>query len=154
MFSKGHKTYFSEYFSSKNFDISSWEIEPKLIYQPGNKFRISLIYNYSDKINSAASPNDRAINHNIGLDMKYNFPGKGTLLAKVNYINIRYNSSENTSLAYEMLNGFKPGQNITWNFTFQRNIGNNLQLDLVYDGRKTGTNKLVHVGNLQIRAYF
>ncbi len=154
LFNKGVKSYFSEYFNSKNFDISFWEIEPKLIFQPGTKFRISLVYNYSDKFNTSVEPNEKAQNHNIGVDIKYNFPGKGTLLAKVNYINIAYNSSENTSLAYEMLNGFKPGQNITWNFTFQRNIGNNLQLDLVYDGRKTGTNKIVHVGNLQIRAYF
>jgi hypothetical protein len=154
MFNKGTKTYSSEYFDSKSFDISYWEIEPKLIYQPGTKFRISLDYNYSDKINSAGVPIERAKNNNIGLDLKYNFPGKGTLLAKVNYININYNSSESTSLAYEMLQGFKPGQNITWNFTFQRNIGNNLQLDIVYDGRKTGNNKIVHVGNLQIRAYF
>jgi hypothetical protein len=154
LFNDGVKTYNSEYFNSKNFDIAFWEIEPKLIFQPGNKFRISLIYNYSDKLNANEAPHEEAKNHNMGIDMKYNFPGKGTLLAKANYINIDYNSSENTSLAYEMLGGYKPGQNITWNFTFQRNIGNNLQLDIVYDGRKTGTNKIVHVGNLQIRAYF
>ena len=154
LFNKGVKTYFSEYFNTKNFDISFWEMEPKFIFQPGTKFRISLAYNYSDKFNTSVEPNEKARNHNFGIDVKYNFPGKGTLLAKVNYINIYYNSSENTSLAYEMLSGFKPGQNITWNFSFQRNIGNNLQLDLVYDGRKTGNNKIVHVGNLQIRAYF
>ncbi|MEI6124519.1 MAG: hypothetical protein WCQ95_12915 [Bacteroidota bacterium] len=154
LFTKGIKTYSSEYFTSKNFDISFWEIEPKFIYQPGTKFRMSFSYNYSDKLNTSNDPNDHALNHNLGLEIKYNFPGKGTMQAKVNYINIQYNSSENTSLAYEMLSGFKPGQNITWNFTFQRNLANNLQLDILYDGRKTATNKIVHVGTVQIRAYF
>ncbi len=151
---KGIKTYTSEYFATRDFSIGFWEVEPKLIYQPSNKFRVSLLYNYSDKRNSRAQPNEHALNHNIGTELKYNFPGKGTLQARANYINIQYNSGENTSLAYEMLNGFKRGQNITWNLTFQRNIANNLQLDIVYDGRKTGTNKIIHVGSVQIRAYF
>jgi len=153
-FNQGVKSYSSEYFNSKNYDVSYWEIEPRFIFQPGNKFRITLTYNYSDKRNTAVSPNERAINHNIGLESKYNFPGKGTLQAKANYINIKYNASDNTSLAYEMLGGLKAGQNATWGLTFQRNIANNLQLDLIYDGRKTGSNKIIHVGSVQIRAYF
>jgi len=153
-FMQGIKTYGSEFFTSRNYDLSFWEIQPKFIFQPGNKFRISLTYNFSDKRNTAVSPNERALNHNFGLESKYNFPGKGTLQAKVNYININYNASDNTSLAYEMLEGLKNGQNITWGLTFQRNLGNNLQLDLVYDGRKTGTNKIIHVGSVQVRAYF
>jgi len=153
-FLQGIKNYESEYFTTKNYDLSYWEIQPKFIFQPGNKFRISLTYNYSDKRNTAVSPNERALNHNFGLESKYNFPGKGTLQAKVNYINIAYNASDNTSLAYEMLGGLKNGQNVTWGLTFQRNLGNNMQLDLIYDGRKTGTNKIVHMGSVQIRAYF
>jgi len=153
-FMQGIKTYGSEFFTSRNYDLSFWEIQPKFIFQPGNKFRISLTYNFSDKRNTAVTPNERAQNHNFGLESKYNFPGKGTLQARVNYININFNASDNTSLAYEMLEGLKNGQNITWGITFQRNLGNNLQLDLIYDGRKTGTNKIIHVGSVQVRAYF
>jgi len=153
-FQQGIKSYVSEFFTSKNYDLSFWEIQPKFIFQPGNKFRISLTYIFSDKRNTAVSPNERALNHNFGLESKYNFPGKGTLQAKVNYININYNASDNTSLAFEMLGGLKNGQNVTWELTFQRNLGNNLQLDLIYDGRKTGTNKIIHVGSIQVRAYF
>jgi len=153
-FNNGVKIYASEYFSSKNYNLSYWELEPEFIYQPGNKFRISFTYKYSDKHNTTVSPNERARSHNFGLESKYNFPGKGTLQVKINYINIEYNAHDNTSLAYEMLSGLKKGQNITWGLSFQRNLGNNLQLDLVYDGRKTGTNKIIHVGSVQIRAYF
>ena len=150
----GAKSYISDYLNSKNFDIVWWETEPKISYQPGKKFRISLIYNYSDKQNFYGTDNEKAIINNFGVDLKYNFPGKGTLTAKCNYINIRYNRDENTSLSYEMLEGLQKGQNITWNVAFQHNLGNNMQLDLVYDGRKAGTNKIVHVGSMQIRAYF
>jgi len=153
-FQQGIKMYGSEYFTSKNFDLDYWEIEPQFIFQPNNKFRISIIYNYSDKHNTIISPSERALNHNCGLESKYNFPGKGTLQAKVNYIDIKYNASDNTSLAYEMLGGLKNGRNITWALTFQRNLGNNLQLDIIYDGRKSGTLKAIHAGSVQVRAYF
>jgi hypothetical protein len=150
----GAKNYFSDYLNTKNYDIAWWETEPKISFQPGKKFRISLIYNYSNKQNFYGINNEKAIINDFGLDLKYNFPGKGTLTARCNYINIQYNQDENTSLSYEMLEGLQKGQNITWNLAFQHNLGNNMQLDLVYDGRKAGSNKIVHVGSMQIRAYF
>lgn len=153
-FTQGRKEYDSEFFSSRDYNIAYLEVSPQFIVQPNNKFRISLNYSYTDKLNKAGSDAERALSHNVGIEMKYNFPGKGSLQARANYINIKYNGAGDNALAYEMLAGFKPGQNITWNFTFQRNIANNLQLDLLYDGRKTGTNKMVHVGSVQLRAYF
>lgn len=153
-FGAGNKRYDSEYFSARDYNIRFWEIEPRFIFQPGTKMRISTTYNFSDKLNTGHEPAQHALIHNVGLEFKYNFPSKGSLQAKANYIDIKYNDAANTSLAYEMLAGFKPGQNITWNLTFQRSIANNLQLDLIYDGRKTGGNKIVHVGSIQVRAYF
>ncbi|MDD4214274.1 MAG: hypothetical protein PHR81_05640 [Bacteroidales bacterium] len=153
-FEIGRKKYDSEYFFEKNYTIDSWKVEPKFIFQPGNKFRTSLTYVFSDKKNIEAQPLIRAVTHNFGLEGKYNFPGKGTLQAKANYINIAFNADENTSVAYEMLNGFRRGQNITWGLSFQYNLGNNIQLDIIYDGRKMGENKIIHVGSVQVRAYF
>lgn len=154
MIQAGKKQFLSEYLSSKNFDIVFFETEPKLFYQPGNKYRLSLTYIYTNKRNDIQNNVETAQIHNIGFDFKYNFPGKGTIITKANYINILYTGLENNSLLYEMLNGYKNGQNITWNFTFQRNLGQNLQLDLIYDGRKTASNKMVHVGSVQLRAHF
>jgi len=92
--------------------------------------------------------------HDIGIESKWNMPEKGNLMGKINYISIGYNAEENTSLAYEMLNGLKAGNNITINISYQRNLGNNMQLSLMYDARKSENNKMVHLGSMQLRAYF
>ena len=51
------------------------------------------------------------------MEIKYNMVSKGSLLAKANYLDIGYNATENNSLAYEMLEGFKKGRNATWSLS-------------------------------------
>ena len=79
---------------------------------------------------------------------------KGSLNLKADFIQISYNGEQNTSLAFEMLDALKIGKNITWGAAYQRNLSNNLQLSLTYDGRKSEGTKTVHIGGAQVRAYF
>jgi hypothetical protein len=53
-----------------------------------------------------------------------------------------------------MLEGLLPGRNYVWNLTWQRTLVNNMQLNLSYDGRKSGEGKIIHTGGLQVRAFF
>lgn len=153
-YDRGTKTYNSEYFTTNNFAIDYFNISPRFIIQPGSKFRITLSYIYTYKINRLNSTDETTENHNAGLEFKYNILSKGSLMLRGNYIQIQYNSVENTPLAYEMLEGLKIGSNATWNLSYQRNISNNMQLNLVYDGRVSPGAKVIHVGSVQLRAYF
>ena len=74
--------------------------------------------------------------------------------AKFNLVSIGYNGDANTSIAFEMLEGLKEGQNLTWGVSIQRNLGSGLQLSLNYDGRKPAGTKMIHTGGAQVRAYF
>jgi hypothetical protein len=148
---QGEKINESEYFNSKNYGLSLFSISPKFTFQPGTTYRISFSYMYSDKENRNT---EKAQMHDIGIESKWNMPEKGNLMGRINYISIGYNAEENTSLAYEMLNGLKAGNNITINISYQRNLGNNMQLSLMYDARKSESNKMVHLGSMQLRAYF
>jgi len=150
----GDKTNTSEYFSSKNYALSQFSVKPKISIQPGTTYRFSLSYMYSVKQNQLSIDKEKAVIHDIGMEFKWNMPEKGNIMLKANYIEIAYNANENTSLAYEMLQGLKPGKNITWNIGYQRSIGKNMQLSIMYDGRKAGENKIVHLGSMQLRAYF
>ena len=69
-------------------------------------------------------------------------------------MSIGYNGDANTSIAFEMLEGLKEGQNLTWGLSIQRNLGSGLQLSLNYDGRKPAGTKMIHTGGAQVRAYF
>ncbi|MCF8299188.1 MAG: hypothetical protein K9J13_16690 [Saprospiraceae bacterium] len=156
LYNYGKKTSSSEYFKSRDFDIDYQQAEPSFSFQPNNSFRVRLIYTYSKKENviSTSVNNELVENHKLGTEIKYNVAKKGNLLFKFNYIKIAYNSPENTSLAFEMLEGLKAGKNATWNISYQRNLSNNLQLSIIYDGRKSPEVKAVHIGNVQLRAYF
>ena len=153
-YKRDDKTNGSEFFPSRNYHLISNEAEPKLTIQPGTSFRTSLSYRYSVKENIAGTLGEKSEAHNLGLEMKYNSTGAGTISARVSYIGISFNANENSSLAYEMLEGLHIGKNFTWNASVQRSLGNSIQLSLNYDGRKSENNKAIHTGGVQVRAYF
>jgi len=57
-------------------------------------------------------------------------------------------------LGFEMLEGLAPGFNGTWNLNVQYNVGQNLQLTVNYDGRAGQNFKSIHLGGMQVRAFF
>lgn len=153
----GIKENASQYFSSRNYRIEYYSVEPKLNYQPNTAFRISVSFKYSNKENKNVtdSLNIKAELQDYGAELKWNVLNKGSFNMKANYIQIKYSAKQaNTSLAFEMLDALKPGQNITWGASFQRNLSNNMQISITYDGRKSEGTKAIHTGGAQIRAYF
>ncbi|MFM1745443.1 MAG: hypothetical protein RLZZ630_1380 [Bacteroidota bacterium] len=53
-----------------------------------------------------------------------------------------------------MLEGLKAGINYTRGFSFQRNLGNSLQLGINYEGRRPAGTRIIHTGTAQVRAFF
>ena len=150
----GEKTNTSQYFASRNFSISYYESESRISYQPSTALRVSLVYKRTDKLNTLAGGGQHAILDDAGFDVKYNQLGKGSLNARANFIMIQFNDILTSPVAFEMLNALKPGENFTWNLNYQRNLSNNMQISLTYEGRKSPGNKIVHIGGAQVRAFF
>lgn len=149
---QGSKTSVSEFFTSRDYDIDHLEFLPEISYQPGPVLRISIQFRYRDNTNTAGS--ERSMIRDLGAELNYRVVNRGTLLLKANYISIDYNGEENSSLGFEMLEGLSTGENATWNLSYQQNISNHLQLSLMYDGRSSPGAPVVHVGSMQLRAYF
>ncbi len=144
----------SRFFSSRNFFIEGLETEKKLVFQPNTYFRISGIYKYNQKENKIEGGFQKAILNTYALELKYNQAEKGSLTARADFIIISYNDLQNSSIAYEMLNGLNVGQNYTWEINYQRNLNSNIQISINYNGRKTPNAGAVHLGGAQIRAFF
>jgi len=53
-----------------------------------------------------------------------------------------------------MLEGLKIGNNYTVGISYQRKVGKNLQLNFNYNGRKSDSNKMIHTGGMELRAFF
>jgi hypothetical protein len=142
-------------FTTRNFMIEGKENNTQINFQPGSTYRISLTYRYKEKENVAAEGfGEKAQLNDIGLEWRYNSIKKGLINAKFNLVQIGYNGDANTSIAFEMLEGLKEGQNLTWGVSIQRNLGSGLQLSFTYDGRKPAKTKMIHTGGAQVRAFF
>lgn len=140
--------------SNRNYSINSVSTEPKISIQPSNTFRISLIYKYTDKVNNSEDLKTTAYINNYSAEVKYNIVSKANIFAKFSYVNILFDGDANTPTGYEMLEALSAGKNYTWNLTLQQNLSETLQLSLNYDGRKTSTSKMIHIGGVQLRANF
>lgn len=143
----------SEFFAGRNYNIKSRRMEPVFIYQPSVKFRLSFNAIYEEKKNTLGEK-ETSINRTLGAKMELNQAGKGSVSMEVDYVNIDYSSSGNTSLSYEMLEGLQAGSNFVWNISWQRNLSNNLQLNITYYGRSSEELNTIHTGGMQVRAFF
>jgi len=151
----GRKLDSSTFFSTRNFDIEFYELEQKLSYQPSTSFRLSASFKYNLKQNLLKdSGNEKAEHNDFGLEFKFNQQEKGSLTGRANFISISYNAAENTPVAYEMLNALKTGYNYTWGLNYQRNLTNNIQISINYEGRKSPNSNIVNIGGAQVRAFF
>jgi hypothetical protein len=143
-----------EYSPLNNYRIEQRSFGPRISYQPGSVFRISFLFEYTEKGNSPAFGGEESISRKSTAELRYTAASKGILTASFSYISISYAAPENSPVAYEMLEGLKKGSNYTWNVLLQRNLSGGMQAGINYEGRKTETAKAVHTANVQVRAYF
>ncbi len=151
---KGINSASSEYFNNRDYHINQFHTKSRLVFQPSLYFRIGGDFLYGEKINTEGNTGEKSIKRDVGLDAKLTSINKTNLTVKGNYIFLSYNAGTNTPIAFEMLESLKPGRNLTWNINIQRNLSGYLQLNLRYNGRKSPGNKTIHVGSMQLRAYF
>jgi hypothetical protein len=150
----GIKTNSSQFFSTRNYYINYNDIEPRISFQPGTTFRVSLLYRYSEKKNAADLGGETNNLQKFGVEFRAARASKGSLTTEINYFRIAYDGTVNSTIGYEMLEGLKPGENFTWKAGWQQSLGGGLQLTLGYEGRKTPDNKPIHTGSAQVRAMF
>jgi hypothetical protein len=153
-YENGEKVSTSDFFSTRDYHLFSNAGEPKVTYQPGNDFRISLSYRYSEKRNTIGELGEKAALNKFNLEAKYTTVNSGNITGKISYVRVKFNAGEQSLLAYEMLEGFKIGENFIWNLNIQKNLSSSMQLSLNYEGRKLQDSKTVHTGGVQFRAYF
>lgn len=151
---QGRVTNSSDLLSGRSFDITQRGIKPKITWQPNTSFRAIGTFKYVEKQNRSEFGTGATIAQDLGIEARYNTVGKGSMLATVNLVDIRFEGQENTPLGNELLNGLRPGTNYTWSIAIQRNLSNNLQVDITYNGRRSEGLPIVHVGGAQVRAFF
>jgi hypothetical protein len=150
----GFKSNSSQNFSSRNYNLTYFLTEPKFTIQPSTKFRLTFNYKYAQKINSPEDGPETVFSNTLGAEVKYNIVSKGSINAKLSLIQMRYNGSSESPVAYEMLDGLRAGKNATWTVGYQRTLANNIQISISYDGRQSQGSTTIHTGGASVRAFF
>ena len=144
----------STYMTNRNYDIENMEINNRISFQPNTLFRIAINGRYSEKRNSIEYGNEKAFINDIGIELRRSKRDKGLFNGELHLVNINYNGESSSTIGFEMLEGLQLGKNITWKLGFQKNMSNNIQISINYNGRKSEENRAIHTGSMQMRAFF
>jgi len=142
----------SEYFKNSDYQIETYSNDLTFRYRPVSNIQWELSYVFQDKTNRTGK--EETTQHNLGTSLKWSKLKSFNLQLRANFIHFDYPYSENTPIAYEMLEGLKPGKNGTWSVTIQKNLYKNLQLNFHYNGRVSEQNQAIHTGQFEVRANF
>jgi hypothetical protein len=150
----GRSTSNSDLIEGRTYALDLRSTRPKLTWQPNTSLRVSSQFKYTNKKNRLEFGGEEAVIQDLGVELRWNQAGKGSLQVNGNLVDIAYEGEANSSLGNEMLTSLRPGTNGTWSVTVQRRLSTNLQLDLTYNGRRSEGTPVVHVGGVQVRASF
>lgn len=153
-FNQSKQSYISDFFNANSFDLKIYGIEPKFTYNFKTMIRTSLSYGLLVKKNKPVYGGELMLSNKMETEFRYSKAGKNTLSSKFSFILVKYNGETASTKSYTILEGLQKGKNYIWNLEYSRFIGSNLELVLVYEGRKTGTAKVVNTGRAQLRAIF
>ena len=150
---EGRRSRDASYSSARAYELTERAFKPSVEWQPDKSLRLSLRSGWTQKENKSEA-SEKAELRRIGMEARFSSVDKGSLTANLEWVDISFNGDGNSSLAFEMLEGLKTGNNITWSLFLQRSLSQNLELNLSYNGRKAEQSPTIHAGSIQLRAFF
>lgn len=151
--SSGRRIRDAEFFDLSDFEIKYFDISPEINYRPKTNLRLILKYSYQDR-KQVIRDLETAISNTLGVEFTYRQASTSSLDMGISLVNVQYDGAPGSSIEYDLLDGLKDGKNFLWNAGFTRRLANNVDLNLSYNGRKTGTSNTVHIARAQIKATF
>jgi hypothetical protein len=149
-------------FNTRDYRIEAFEAGPKLAWLPSRTFRITAAMKWKKSQNTLGEM-ESATQSNWSAELTWNpaskpnaqgFKASTSLRSKITFADIKYSGQANSVVSFTMLDGLQDGKNFLWSVLLDRQLSKSVQLSLNYEGRKTGENKVVHVGRAQVRALF
>ncbi|MGN6531940.1 MAG: hypothetical protein ACTHK0_09330, partial [Ginsengibacter sp.] len=140
-------------FTNRNYLVDEVSAEPSVSYIYKSDFRASLIYTYDTKKNKTGDF-EKAINNQLAAEVKYNVLSNGTINGRFSFNNISFTGDANSTVGYILLDGLLPGKNYLWNLELTKRLAGNIEMNLQYEGRKPGSNAVIHTGRVSLRAIF
>ncbi|MDF1698937.1 MAG: hypothetical protein P1U56_23990 [Saprospiraceae bacterium] len=149
----GTKGYDSALNTFRNLDIAYYSINPEVSYRPSTNTRINLLYKY-DKRDQRIGNQEFAKSHDFTMTTTFRKASSSNLNLTLSFVNVQFNGEQNSPIEFDLLEGLKDGKNYIWNTLFTKRLSNSVDLNLSYEGRKTGDAPTIHIARAQIKATF
>ena len=158
---QGDRQQKAELFEQRNFNIKNKKGKIAFTHIHQRRLRNIISYTYKEKQNTTGN-----LEQLTSQELKWAFTLTGKqkklstqrpirLRADLSIVKIDFNGTPGSSVGFTMLEGLRPGQNLLWSLTLDKQLTNSVIISLLYNGRQTGENsKLVHTGSMQARALF
>lgn len=143
----------SDNYASRNFELKSYALTPKVSYLFSNNKSLSLFFEYKNKQNTI-NDEEQLKQQRIGLAFNYSSDQKITINGEFSLYNNSFIGNQVSPVAFQMLEGLQAGKNSTWRLLLQKNLTQYLDININYQGRKSDTSNTIHTGNVQLRAFF
>jgi hypothetical protein len=121
-------------------------------YSPVPAYRFEITCGFTNRKN--LSGDEHAVKQQIGSGIQFTRHSRFRIRGELSLIHYRYDFPVNTSIAYRMLEGLKPGRNGTWRLLVQKEIYKNLEMNIHYSGRLSENQSAIHTGQVELRAIF
>jgi hypothetical protein len=153
--SQGQNETLSELAANRNFRIQFYELDNQLKYFINQKLRFGLTYRFTDNQNVQADTDPaRSDSHELKVDGTFSQSTKMSIRFDASFVQVNFDGNPNSPVGFAILNGLQKGQNFLWNLSLDRQLSDNLRLNIGYEGRKTGNSRVIHVGRAQVAAIF
>lgn len=146
-------TAISENYGAKNFELIGYQLAPKISYLFSRNTSWDLFYEYQLKENHLGDL-ETLNQQRLGTSFTYASEKQFTMNGEFSLYENKFIGNEMSPVAYQMLEGLQPGENMTWRLLLQKNLTQFLDINVNYQGRKSETSKAIHTGSVQLRAFF
>ncbi|MCX2742569.1 hypothetical protein OO013_01760 [Mangrovivirga sp. M17] len=139
----------AENIEQKNYRIRQYILLPTLTWSPTSNLRAKLSFNRKQKIDLNSDVANKSDWQQLGISITS--IGKGNFRGTLNFEfkNIDYDGEVNTVSGYQLLEGFRAGNNFLWSTNLRKEIFNGLVVNLYYQGRKPSNTRVIHFASLQ-----
>ncbi|MDR6966796.1 hypothetical protein J2X31_000794 [Flavobacterium arsenatis] len=144
---------FSENYGAKNFELSGYQLAPKISYLFSKSTSWDLFYEFQNKENTIGD-SETLKQQRFGTSFTYASQKQFTMNGEISLYQNDFSGDVLSPVAFQMLEGLQAGENLTWRLLVQKNLTQYLDININYQGRKSETSKAIHTGNIQLRAFF
>ena len=150
----GQKQNQSGFYPEKDYLLQFQEIEPAFSYLPNQQFKVAISGKIRTDENTQKTDGEYATQKNISFNLSYRKTSTSSIDLQLSYIDVQFQGDVNSPVGFAILNGLQHGANMLWSININRQLNKSLQINVGYDGRKTGDAPIIHTGRAQVRALF